>query len=233
MKLADLRPIEFLSSGIEAIDELIGGLPVGRLTEVYGSEGIGKSYLMAKITAAATLQKQKVFFLDAEQAANKDRMEALGVNLSLVDYSSVYELEAASIEVLAAIPKHDLVIVDSIATLTPKNILDGELGEANIGLYSRHMAKFVKKLKPAISNSNCVFVAVNQYRKSPDMFAPRYVPGGTAYMHALDLRLELTTTPSKDKIVKDGERVGHWVTVKVTKSRLTKPHLSTRFKLMY
>lgn len=232
MKLAELKDIEFLSSGIEAIDDLIGGLPLHRIIEIYGSEGIGKSYLMAKITAAATSQKKKVFYLDSEQSANKARMEALGVDSGLVDYSNAYELEEASEAILEALKHHDLVIIDSIATLTPKNILDGELGEANIGLYSRHMAKFIKKLKPAVNEFNAALVCVNQYRQSPDMFKPRYVPGGTAYMHALDLRLELSTT-TKDKIESKGVRTGHWVNVHITKNRLGKPYAKTRFKLEY
>lgn len=232
MKLSDIKPVEFLSSGIEAIDELVGGLGIGRLTEVCGAEGIGKSYLMSKIAANATQNGKTVFLLDAEQAANKDRMEALGVKLELVDYSNVYELEAASNEVLEAVKTHDLVIIDSIATLTPRSILEGELGEANIGLYSRHMAKWMKKLKPAVYESNCAVVCVNQFRQSPNMFAPRYVPGGTAYMHALDVRLELSTKAA-DKILNKGIRTGHWVNVRVTKNRLGKPHLSTRFRLDY
>lgn len=232
MKLSEVRQPTFLSSGIAEIDELVGGLPIARLTEVYGAEGIGKSYLMSKIAAAATQEGKSVFFLDAEQAANPARMEALGVNPKLVDYSSAYELEQASQEVLEAITSHDLVIIDSIATLTPKNILDGELGEANIGLYSRHMAKWMKKLKPAINSSNCAVVAVNQFRQSPSMYTPRYVPGGTAYMHSLDLRLELSTS-SKDKIMDGKVRAGHWVNVRITKNRLGKPHLSTRFPLHY
>jgi recombination protein RecA len=134
MKLSEVKKIEFISSGIGEIDELVGGLPRGRITEIVGAEGIGKSYLMTKMAAAATQAGMSVFLLDAEQAANKERMEALGVKLELVDYSSVYELETASNEVLEAIKTHDLVIIDSIATLKPKNILDGELGEANIGL---------------------------------------------------------------------------------------------------
>lgn len=232
LTLDKIKDLEFISSGIPEIDELVGGLPIARLTEVYGSEGIGKSYLMSKIAAAATSSKKKVFYLDAEQSANKTRMASLGVKLELVDYSSVYELETASNEVLEAIPSHDLVIIDSIATLTPKNILDGELGEANIGLYSRYMAKWMKKLKPAVNDSNCAVVCVNQFRQSPNMFQPRYVPGGTAYMHALDLRLELSTT-AKDKVTKGTVRTGHWVNVKVTKSRLTAPHLETKFLLSY
>lgn len=232
MKLSELRQPTFLSTGILELDDLIGGLPIGRLTEVYGSEGIGKSYLMSKIAAAATQEGKKVFFLDAEQAANPARMEALGVNPKKVDYSTTYELEKASQEVLEAIKTHDLVIIDSIATLTPKNILDGELGEANIGLYSRHMAKWMKKLKPAINASDCAVVAVNQFRQSPNMYTPRYVPGGTAYMHSLDLRLELSTK-STDKIKKGNERIGHWVNIRITKNRLGKPHQETRFRLEY
>lgn len=232
MKLSEVRPIEFMSSGVTEIDELVGGLPKGRLTEIVGAEGIGKSYLMSKVAAAATQAGKTVFFLDSEQAANKERMESLGVKLELVDYSSVYELEAASNEVLEAIKTHDLIIIDSIATLKPKNILDGELGEANIGLYSRYMAKWVAKLKPAVAEANCVLLCVNQFRQSPNMYTPRYIPGGTAWGYALDLRLELSTK-STDKIIKDKVRVGHWVSVKVTKSRLTKPFMATRFKLEY
>lgn len=232
MKLSDLKSVEFLSSGVGEIDELVGGLPLSRITEIYGSEGIGKSYLMSKIAAAATQEGKSVFYLDSEQSANKDRMVELGVNPDKIDYSGSYELEEASQQVLAALKDHDLVIIDSVATLTPKNILEGELGEANIGLYARHMAKFVKKLKPAVTNSHAALVCVNQFRQSPDMFRPRYVPGGTAYMHSLDLRLELSTK-SADKVIKKGVRVGHFVTVKVTKNRLGKPHQETRFYLEY
>lgn len=232
MKLSELKTVEFLGSGVKEIDELVGGLPRGRITEIVGAEGIGKSYLMSKVAATATQAGQTVFFLDSEQAANKDRMESLGVKLELVDYSSVYELEAASNEVLEAIKTHDLVIIDSIATLKPKNILDGELGEANIGLYSRYMAKWVSKLKPAVAESGCVLLCVNQFRQSPNMFTPRYIPGGTAWGYALDLRLELSTK-SADKVIKDKVRVGHFVSVKVTKSRLTKPYMTTRFRLDY
>lgn len=230
--LAKVGEIKYVSSGIEELDGFAGGFPRARITELVGSEGIGKSTIVSKC-AIAMSKHGRVLYIDAEQALNPKRLEELGADLTKIDYTNDYELEAVAELVIASLSKYDAIIVDSIAVLVPRVILEGDISDANIAVYSRQMAKFIKKLKPALGKSNCALVCVNQWRQSPDMFKPRYIPGGTAYTYALDFRIELTTTPSKDKIEKDKERIGHYVHAKVTKTKVCKPHQETKFKLMY
>lgn len=231
-KLSDVGLIEFISSGIPELDSFAGGFPRARMTELVGPEGIGKSTVVSKC-AIALSKSGKVLYIDAEQALNPQRLEQLGANLEKIDYTASYELESVADMVLEALPKYDAIIIDSIAVLVPKVLLEGNISDANIAVYSRQMAKFMKKLKPALGKSKCALIIVNQWRQSPDMFKPRYIPGGMAYNYALDFRIELATTPSKDKIVKEGERVGHWITAKVTKSKVCRPFQESRFKIMY
>jgi recombination protein RecA len=230
--LSSVKPISFVPSGIPELDELIGGFPRARLTELVGAEGIGKSTIVSKC-AVAMSKKGRVLYIDAEQALNPTRLEELGADLKKIDYTALYELEAVAELITTQLAHYDAIIVDSIAVLVPRAILEGDIGDSNIALYARQMAKFIKRLKPALGKSNCALVCVNQWRQSPDMFKPRYIPGGSSYGYALDLRLELTSTPSKDKILVGTERVGHTVHITVTKSRVSAPHISTKFKLFY
>lgn len=230
--LAAVGLVQFISSGIPALDEFAGGFPRARMTELVGPEGIGKSTVVSKC-AIALSTAGKVLYIDAEQALNPQRLVQLGADLKKIDYTNSYELEGVAEMVIESLAKYDAIIIDSIAVLVPKVLLEGDISDANIAVYSRQMAKFMKKLKPALGKSNCALIIVNQWRQSPDMFKPRYIPGGTAYNYALDFRIELATTPSKDKILKDGVRVGHWITAKVTKSKVCHPHQEARFKLIY
>lgn len=230
--LANEPSPHFIEWGVPELDKLTGGIPIGRITEVVGAPGVGKSTLVS--TIAANLSKTgKVLYCDSEQSLNKDRVASLGGNLKNIDYTALNELEKVAALVLQATHDYPVIIIDSIATLTPKSILDGDIGEQNIGLFSRQMAKWMKQLKPVVKTTGCVVICVNQWRQSPSMYQPTYVPGGTTYMHALDLRLDLTCTPSKDAILVDKIRVGHWVKVKILKSRISQPYLETRYKLMY
>lgn len=230
--LSDIGEIQFISSGIPELDTLAGGFPRARMTELVGSEGIGKSTVVSRC-AIAMSETGKVLYIDAEQALNPKRLVELGADLTKIDYSNEYELEAVSELVIESLAKYDAIIIDSIAVLVPRVLNEGNISDANIAAYARQMAKFMKKLKPVLGNSNCALICVNQWRQSPDMFKPRYIPGGTAYNYALDFRIELTSTPSKDKIEKDKERIGHTVHAKVIKTKVCKPHQTAKFNLMY
>jgi recombination protein RecA len=131
-----------------------------------------------------------------------------------------------------SIGKYDLIVLDSLASLTPQTVANAEVGENAIGLYSRLIKHWVIKFRPRLGVSETAFVAVNQYRKPFGMYARAESPGGTSWHHATDVRLFLHGN-SADKITKEGQQVGQWVQVEVKKSKVSQPHATTKFKLEY
>jgi recombination protein RecA len=230
-KLSDIDEVQFVSSGMPEVDELTGGFPKSRLTEVYGKTGVGKTSLMAK-TLAAMSARDKVLFIDSENALNKDRVAELGGDITKIDFSTEYILEDVADLVMDSLDKYDIIVVDSIAGLTPKTELEGESGAANVGVKAKRVHQWMRKMTGKLGKSKCALVFINQLHESPNMYQPTYTTGGTAIPYASSLRLELSNNKS-DRVGSPGAYTGVWVHVTVTKSKVSKPYLTTKFKLEF
>ncbi len=230
--LDNYPPIEFVSSGVEEIDKVVGGFPRGRISEVYGKKGVGKTTLMLMMLAKIS-KDCKTLFCDVENALNVPRLVELGGDPAKIDFTSNSVLEELGELILANLGKYDVIIVDSIASTVTKTELDSAVGDHNVGVKAKVLNSIVsRRLPEALAKSRTALVLINQLRDSFTLYTPPYTPGGRAIEYAASLRLELSTN-SKNKIIKDGEQLGHWVDVKVTKSKVSKPHLETKFKLLY
>lgn len=218
----ELPELEFVSSQIPEIDEITGGFPRKRITEIFGMKAVGKTSLMAKVVS----NDQKVLYIDTESALS-DAPENVKV---------VYEdmVERVMDTVFSGLKgDFDLIVVDSVASMTPRAEIEGESGDAVMGLKARLMGQFMRKVTTPLMQSDTAMVFINQERESLSGWgAPTFTPGGRALPYAASLRLKLSTTKA-DRIVKDGQVVGHWVNFEVEKSRICKPFQKGRFKLLY
>lgn len=234
-KLKSLPDISYISTGVAELDDMIGGFARGRLTELWGSPGAGKSYLLAK-TMAALSKDSKAFYIDAEFALNRNRLEELGVNLDKVDYLADGRLEQVTEKILEVVGQYDLIILDSIAKLIPNTVEGQNVGENALGLYARLIKHFEAKLKPKLARSKTAFVVINQARAGFGPMSPAKPQGGFAWEHSVDLRLKIYKG-ANNKIEKTEKgikkRSGHWATIQVEKSRLTSPYLTTKFIVHY
>lgn len=232
----DAIPVEsFLSTGVPAVDEILGGgFPRKRITQVWGNPGTGKSYLMAKCLAKLD---GKALYIDSEYALNKQRLADIGVDLTKFDYIASSELEKVAEYVIANVHKYDLVIIDTLAKLTPMTVQKNEVGENAIGLVARQIAHFEAKLRPKLHLSDTAIVGINQVRANFNMGpVTTQAFGGWAWGHTLDLNLKFSKGVN-NKIYKQvngvKREVGHRVTVKVDKSKVSTPFSEATFDLMY
>lgn len=230
-RLSELGDIQFVTSGVPEIDAITGGFPRARITEVYGKTGVGKTTLMTKCLSVMS-RLEKVLYIDAENALNKNRVVELGGDLSKIDVSTEYILEHVIDLVLSSISGYDIIVVDSIAGLIPKTESEGETGAANIGVKAKLIHQWMRKLVGVLGKNNCAVVFVNQLRESPDMFTPPFTTGGLGIPYSASLRLQLASNKS-DRITKDKAFIGHWVHVEITKSKVCSPYQKTKFKLLY
>jgi recombination protein RecA len=230
INLGDKKVEEFIPFGIKELDDMIGGIPRGRITELWGSEGCGKTHTMSKILAANP--DLKALVVDAEFAINAERIASFGVNMKNIDFIQDARLERVSELILKSVGKYDLIFLDSLAFLTPTTVDNAEVGENAIGLFSRLIKHWVVKLRPRLGVSKTALVVINQYRAPLGLYVKAEPPGGKAYHHAVDLRLYLTSN-SADKIMSSGVQTGHWVHVEVKKSKVSQPFVTTKYKLTY
>lgn len=229
--LEDKKEEEFIKSGIVEVDELLGGFPRGRITELWGSEGVGKTHL-ATLLMANLSQEHKVLYVDSEFALNKDRVRSLGADPKNIAYLANSGLETVCEALVANVGKYDVIILDSLAQLTPMAVANAEVGERSIGLFSLLLKHWVLKFRPLLAESKTAFIALNQYRPPIGLYATEQPPGGKAWMHACDIRVKLTTN-SADKIAKDGKPYGHHVNLEVKKNRLGQPGMKAKVKVIY
>jgi len=233
-----LPEIELITTGFEELDAIVG-FPRKRITEIYGLQSVGKTSLTLRSIAGLTKSGQKTLFIDCENSFNRDRAKALGVDLSKLMVVEESMLEEVSNIILDNIPSFDAIIVDSVAAMVPRAEIEGEAGDANVGLKARLMGQLMRKVNTPLNHSRCALIFINQLRENLEMFSAKYsTPGGMALKYAASLRLELKTT-SKDRIERvdkeTGEKIraGHWITAVIDKSKVGRPHQSARFKLMY
>lgn len=231
-KLSNKQDEKFLDTGIADLNDLIGGgLPLGRIVEMWGQQSVGKTHVVAEIMANVS-QKHKILFVDAEFSLNKERLKKLGVKLENVDYIADSRLERVCELLVNSIGKYQLIILDSLAYLTPLTIDTNEIGETSIGLFARLIKHWIVKFRPRLGVSKTAFIAINQYRAPIGMYVKPESPGGKSWQHAVDVRIFLTSN-AIDKIVKDGVRTAQYTHLETTKNKLSAPYKSIKLRINY